>query len=246
MAVTQSGETADTLSALRRAKRAGARTLAVTNTLGSTVMREANDTVFIRAGPEISVAATKTFCSQVVTLGLATVYTGRRRGTLSSVDARKLLSDLRGLPGAVQQVLDDEPRIRDVAEEYADGEAFFFIGRRLGMPVALEGALKLKEISYDHTEGFPSGELKNGPLALVTGDTPVFAVLTSGSKAAATLNNVKEVESRGAPVIGCVSGTVDAERFVDETFSIPEFGELEPLVTNVYLQLFSYHVVDLQ
>jgi glucosamine--fructose-6-phosphate aminotransferase (isomerizing) len=246
VAVTQSGETADTLSALRRAKRAGARTLAVTNTLGSTVTREANDTVFIRAGPEISVAATKTFCSQVVTLGLVTVYIGRRRGTLSSVDARKFLSDLRGLPGAVQQVLDDEPRIRDVAEEYTDGDAFFFIGRRLGMSVALEGALKLKEISYDHAEGFPSGELKHGPLALVTGETPVFAVLTSGSRAAATLNNVKEVESRGAPVIGCVSDAVDAERFVDETLSVPELGELEPLVANVYLQLFSYHVADLQ
>jgi glucosamine--fructose-6-phosphate aminotransferase (isomerizing) len=244
VAVTQSGETADTLSALRRAKRAGARTLAVTNTLGSTVTREADDTVFIRAGPEIGVAATKTFCSQVATLALVTVYIGRQRETVSSAEARELLSHLRGLPGAVQQVLDREEQVRAVAEEYGNGDAFFFVGRRLGAPVALEGALKLKEISYDHAEGFPAGELKHGPLALVTSETPVLAVLTEGSKPSETLNNVKEVESRGAPVIGCASDVVDAEKFVDEVFGVPELGELEPLVANVYFQLFSYHVAN--
>ncbi|MFD1685895.1 glutamine--fructose-6-phosphate transaminase (isomerizing) [Halobellus litoreus] len=247
VAVTQSGETADTLSALQRAKRAGAKTLAVTNTLGSTVTREVEDTVFIRAGPEIGVAATKTFCSQVATLALLTVYVGRQRGTVSSSEARELLSDLRGLPGAVQQVLDREEQVRVAAEEYVDGDAFFFIGRRLGAPVALEGALKLKEISYDHAEGFPSGELKHGPLALVTPETPVLAVLTEGTNAEETLNNVKEVESRGAPVIGCVSeGMDDAGKFVDEVFEVPELGELEPLVANVYFQLFSYHVANLK
>ncbi|MFB6308739.1 MAG: glutamine--fructose-6-phosphate transaminase (isomerizing) [Haloarculaceae archaeon] len=244
VAVTQSGETADTLSALDRAKRAGARTLAVTNTLGSTVTREVDDTVFSRAGPEIGVAATKTFCSQVATLALVTVHVGRKRGTISSAEAQELLSALRGLPGAVQQVLDTEEQVRLAAEEYGDGDAFFFIGRRLGAPVALEGALKLKEISYDHAEGFPAGELKHGPLALVTSETPVLAVLTEGSKASETLNNVKEVESRGAPVLGCASDTVDAEKFVDEVFTVPELGELEPLVANVYFQLFSYHVAN--
>ncbi|WP_435184884.1 glutamine--fructose-6-phosphate transaminase (isomerizing) [Halobellus sp. EA9] len=244
VAVTQSGETADTLSALRRAKRAGARTLAVTNTLGSTVTREVDDTVFIRAGPEIGVAATKTFCSQVATLALVMVHVGRKRGTISSAEAQELLSALRGLPGAVQQVLDTEEQVRLAAEEYGDGDAFFFIGRRLGAPVALEGALKLKEISYDHAEGFPAGELKHGPLALVTSETPVLAVLTEGAKASETLNNVKEVESRGAPVLGCASDTVDAEKFVDEVFTVPELGELEPLVANVYFQLFSYHVAN--
>jgi glucosamine--fructose-6-phosphate aminotransferase (isomerizing) len=246
VAVTQSGETADTLSALRRAKRAGARTLAVTNTLGSTVTREVEDTVFIRAGPEIGVAATKTFCSQVATLALVTVHIGRERGTISSAEARELLSDLRGLPGAVQQVLDREEQVRVAAEEYGDGDAFFFIGRRLGAPVALEGALKLKEISYDHAEGFAAGELKHGPLALVTSETPVLAVLTKGSNAKETLNNVKEVESRGAPVLGCASEVVDAEKFVDEVFEVPDLGELEPLVANVYYQLFSYHVANFE
>jgi len=243
VAVTQSGETADTLSALRRAKRAGARTIAVTNTLGSTVTRAVDDTVFIRAGPEIGVAATKTFCSQVATLALVTVYIGRERGTISSAEARELLSDLRGLPGAVQQVLDRQVRV--AAEEYGDGDAFFFIGRRLGAPVALEGALKLKEISYDHAEGFPAGELKHGPLALVTPETPVLAILTEGARASETLNNVKEVESRGAPVLGCVCEEIeDAGKYVDETFGVPDLGELEPLVSNVYFQLFSYHVAN--
>jgi glucosamine--fructose-6-phosphate aminotransferase (isomerizing) len=245
VAVTQSGETADTLGAVRRANRAGARTLAVTNTLGSTVTREADDAVFIKAGPEIGVAATKTFASQVTTLALLAVDVGRQRGTLAPDAASDLLEDLRGLPGAVQQVLDDEPRIRAVAEEYADGDAYFFIGRNLGYPVAIEGALKLKEISYDHAEGFPAGELKHGPLALVTPRTPVLALLTRGTRPDETLNNVKEVQSRGAPVVGLTSDPAH-EKLLDATLSIPDLGELEPLVANVYLQLFAYHVARLQ
>lgn len=245
IAVTQSGETADTLSALREAKRAGARTLAITNTLGSTVTREADDTVFIRAAPEIGVATTKTFCSQAATMALVATHVGRRRDTISSSEARSLLEDVCGLPGAVQQALDAEADVREAAEDYADGDAFFFIECRLGAPVALEGALKLKEISYDHAEGFPAGELNHGPLALVTPRTPVLAVLTDGSNAEETLNNVKEVESRGAPVLGAVSGVVeDAEKFVDEVFPVPGLGEMEPLVANVYFQLFSYYVAD--
>jgi glucosamine--fructose-6-phosphate aminotransferase (isomerizing) len=243
--VTQSGETADTLSALRRAKRAGARSLAVTNTLGSTVTREADDAVFIRAGPEIGVAATKTFVSQVATLSLLTVSLARARGELSTTDAIDFLSNVRKLPGAVQQVLDAEDEIREAAETYADGEAFFFIGRKLGYPVALEGALKLKEIAYVHAEGFAAGELKHGPLALVTSASPVLAVLSEGSNPEASLNNVKEVESRGAPVLGC-SSIDDAEKFLDTSFAVPDLGALSPLVVNVCFQLFAYHVAKLK
>ena len=243
--VTQSGETADTLSALRRAKRAGARSLAVTNTLGSTVTREADDTVFIRAGPEIGVAATKTFVSQVATLALLTVSIARARGEMSTTEAIEFLSNVRQLPGAVQQVLDAEAAVREAAETYADGEAFFFIGRKLGYPVALEGALKLKEIAYVHAEGFAAGELKHGPLALVTSDSPVLAVLSQGANAHATLNNVKEVESRGAPVLGCTS-VADAEKFLDRSFEVPKLGALSPLVANVSFQLFAYHVAKLK
>ncbi|AUV81807.1 glutamine--fructose-6-phosphate transaminase (isomerizing) [Salinigranum rubrum] len=243
--VTQSGETADTLSALRRAKRAGARSLAVTNTLGSTVTREADETVFIRAGPEIGVAATKTFVSQVATLALLSVAFARARGELSTTDAIEFLGHVRQLPGAVQKVLDEEAAFKEAATEYADGEAFFFIGRKLGYPVALEGALKLKEIAYVHAEGFAAGELKHGPLALVTPKSPVLAVLTQGSSPEATLNNVKEVESRGAPVLGCTS-LRDAEKFLDVTFDMPELGALSPLIANVCFQLFAYHVAKLK
>jgi glucosamine--fructose-6-phosphate aminotransferase (isomerizing) len=135
--------------------------------------------------------------------------------------------------------------VEAAAEEYADSDAFFFVGRDLGCPVALEGALKLKEISYDHAEGFPAGELKHGPLALVTEATPVLAVLTDGTRPAETLNNVKEVESRSAPVIG-LSSHPPAEKFLDTALSVPDLGCLEPLVANVYLQLFAYYVADLK
>ena len=240
VAVTQSGETADTLSAIDEAARAGARTLAVTNTLGSSVTRATDDSVFIRAGPEIGVAATKTFASQVATLAALAVRIGRQRG-LAADRATQVVNALQGLPGAVQQVLDRSDQLAGIAESYADSEAFFFVGRRLGHPVALEGALKLKEISYDHAEGFPAGELKHGPLALVTADTPVLAVLTAGARPHETLNNVKEAQARAAPVIGA-SSLPEAEEYLDERLPVPELGLLEPLVTNVYWQLFAYYV----
>ena len=243
IAVTQSGETADTLGAIRRANAVGARTFAVTNTLGSTVTREVDGTAFIRAGPEIGVAATKTFASQVATLAMLAVSVGRDRGALAPTDARTVLEDLRGLPGAIQQVLDEEETVREAAREYEDSEAFFFVGRALGVPVALEGALKLKEISYEHAEGFAAGELKHGPLALVTADTPVLAVLTEGGRPRETRNNVTEAQTRGAPAIGCVSADRDPGT-LDVAFEVPDVGIAEPLVANVYLQLFAYHVAN--
>jgi len=243
LAVTQSGETADTLSAMRAASRAGARTLAVTNTVGSTAAREADHALYIRAGPEIGVAATKTFSSQVATLSMLSVYFGRQRGSLSVDRAQTLLEHIRGLPGAIQQLLDQEDAIREIAGEYADGDAFFFVGRYLGTPVALEGALKLKEIAYVHAEGFAAGELKHGPLALVTPETPVLAVLTEGARPDETLNNVKEVESRGAPVVG-FSSYERGEKYLDTVVDVPDLGLLEPLVANAGMQLFAYYVAD--
>lgn len=243
VAVTQSGETADTLGAVRRANAAGARTFAVTNTLGSTVTREVDGTAFIRAGPEIGVAATKTFASQVATLAMLAVGVGRDRGALGAADARSVLEDLQGLPGAVQQVLDEEQQVREAAQQFQDSEAFFFVGRELGVPVALEGALKLKEISYDHAEGFAAGELKHGPLALVTPETPVVAVLTEGARADETMNNVTEAQTRGAPALGCVSAGEEYDT-LDVSFAVPDVGVAEPLVANVYLQLFAYHVAN--
>ncbi|MFW5938418.1 MAG: glutamine--fructose-6-phosphate transaminase (isomerizing), partial [Halanaeroarchaeum sp.] len=245
VAVTQSGETADTLSAIRTADGRGVTTLAVTNTVGSTVTRDADETVYIRAGPEIGVAATKTFVSQVATLAMLAGHVGRARGTLAATDLADLLGDVRSLPGAVQQVLDDEDAIREIAETYAESDAFFYVGRRYGHPVALESALKLKEISYDHAEGFPGGELKHGPLALVTEHTPVLAVLTEGSNAGATLNNVKEVAARGAPVIGATSRD-DVDGYLDARIDVPDAGVLEPVVAAVAFQLFAYYVARLK
>ena len=243
VAVTQSGETTDTLEAINSAGQAGARTLAVTNVIGSSVTRSVDDTLFIKAGPEIGVAASKTFSSQVTTLGLLAVAIAHERDTLPRSQIRRLLGDLNGLPGAIQQVLDEEDAVRAVASEYLDMDAFFFIGRELGYPVALEGALKLKEIAYVHAEGFAAGELKHGPLALVTGRTPVIALLTNGAQPAATTHNVAEAQTRGAPAIGIVAEGRDVEH-LDVEFTVPSSGLFEPLVGNVYLQLLAYHIAN--
>ncbi len=241
IAVTQSGETADTLKAIRKAKKSGTKTLTVTNTVGSTITREVEQSIFIRAGPEIGVAATKTFISQVATLTLLIIYIARKKDRLGSKKATKTLENIRRLPGSIQQILDQESKIKKTAKKYGDKDAFFYIGRKLGYPVALEGALKLKEISYDHAEGFPAGELKHGPLALVTKNTPVLAILTKETKPQETLNNIKEVESREAPVIGLTSNKNET-KYLDITLDIPSIGVLEPLLANVWLQLFSYYV----
>jgi len=237
--VTQSGETADTLSALRAARRRGATTLACTNTVGSTAARECDHSLFIHAGPEIGVAATKTFASQLVALSLFSLW-------LDGGDAREEIGALRDLPGQVQTVLDDSTA-REIAETYHGSDAYFFIGRGLNYPVALEGALKFKEITYEHAEGFAAGELKHGPLALVTENTPVFAVVTGdGELARKTVGNVKEVEARDAPVVAVTDGASDAARYADHVLEIPETGpRTAAVLANVQLQLVAYHAADL-
>ena len=238
--VTQSGETADTLSALRTAARRGATTLAVTNTVGSSADRECDHTLLIRSGPEIGVAATKTFAGQLTALNLlalATVEQGQTR--------RAVLPALRSLPGDVQAVLDDSDA-ESVASAYGDAASYFFIGRGLGHPVALEGALKLKEISYEHAEGFAAGELKHGPLALVEEDTPVFAIaLGEDERARKAVGNIKEVEARGAPVVAVTDRRNDAHRYADHVLEVPEaHPRAGALLANVQLQLVAYHVAD--
>ena len=241
--VTQSGETADTLGALREARSRGARTLACTNTVGSTAVRECDETLYIRSGPEIGVAATKTFAAQQTALNTLalSVAGGRRPG-----DVRDSLSALRDLPGDAQAVL-DESDARAVAEAFVDAPSYFFIGRGVHFPVALEGALKLKEISYKHAEGFASGELKHGPLALVTAETPVFAVVTGdGPLATKTIGNVKEVESRDAPVVAVTDGRSEVERYADHVLEIPEAPpRTAAVLANVQLQLVAYHVAEM-
>jgi glucosamine--fructose-6-phosphate aminotransferase (isomerizing) len=243
--VTQSGETADTLAALRLAKQYDCRTLAVTNVVGSTAARECDETVYIRAGPEIGVAATKTFSSQVATLTLLAERLAHRAGEGYSDDVDALLSGLEALPEQVQQVLNDSAAA-SLSERYRSSDAYFFIGRGVGYPVALEGALKLKEISYEHAEGFAAGELKHGPLALVTSETPVFALFT-GRHTEKVAGNVKEVRARGAPVVAIASEDDTAAAAVaDETLTVPStHPDLTGLLGNVQLQLLSYHTATL-
>jgi len=244
IAVTQSGETADTLNALRQAAAEGARTLTVTNVVGSTAARKADDTLFIRAGPEIGVAATKTFSSQAVMLTLL----GQRiaddvRGE-PPADLESLLPALESMPAKIDDLL-EYSSAEAIADKYSGSEAYFFIGRGLGFPVALEGALKFKEITYEHAEGFASGELKHGPLALVTPQTPVFAIFT-GQEDEKTLKNAEEAQTRGAPVIAVCPDGHPAVEVADEHLRIPDTDpDLAGLVANVQLQLVSYHAADL-
>ncbi|PSP59002.1 glutamine--fructose-6-phosphate aminotransferase [Halobacteriales archaeon QH_7_66_36] len=221
--------------------RRGARTLAVTNVVGSTMARECTDALFIRSGPEIGVAASKTFSAQLAALNLLALQAAGPGDT----DVRRLVAALRDLPGDVRALLDDTDAAA-VAREYVDSDGFFFIGRRLNYPVAMEGALKLKEISYAHAEGFAAGELKHGTLALVTEDTPVIAVVTGDGEAARkTIGNVKEVEARSAPVIAVTDGMSDVERYADQVLDIPDtHPRTAAVLANVQLQLFAYHVAD--
>ncbi len=246
VAVTQSGETADTLSALKKVADTGARTLAVTNVVGSTVARTVDDSLFIRAGPEIGVAATKTFSSQVATIALLSERIHRDTSGDVYESSSDLLAGLETLPDAVDTILESAHPER-VAARYLGMKSYFFIGRGVGYPVALEGALKFKEITYDHAEGFAAGELKHGPLALVTDETVVIAVFT-GQDDEKTLHNVREVQSRGAPILAIApSSTVALDSVVDELIEVPDAPpELVGVLANVVLQLLSYHAAELR
>ncbi|MFC1976737.1 glutamine--fructose-6-phosphate transaminase (isomerizing) [Chloroflexota bacterium] len=239
IAVTQSGETADTLKAMKRLKEAGCRVIAITNVVGSTATRLANRTVYTRAGPEISVAATKTFVAQLMVLyWLAMSH--------SEADARRLaglLMELRQLPSKVQQVLDDESKIMEYAKYLSKYENVFFIGRGINYPVALEGALKLKEISYIHAEGYAAGELKHGPFALLGSDTPVIAIVAEDNTYEAMLTNIKEIKARGAPVMALVEEEDGAiEELADSVITVPRVDTMfSPVVNIVALQLLAYY-----
>ena len=242
--VTQSGETADTIAAAETARDGGARTLAVTNIVNSSITRLCDESLFIRAGPEIGVAATKTFSSQIATLVLLVLrIAGDTRDELP-VDAPRLLGALRRLPDQLEATL-DATSIRETAERFTDSEAYFFVGRGYAHAVALEGALKLKEISYVHAEGFPASQLKHGPLALVTESTPVVAVVTGDDESA--IPTVNAVETRDAPVLAVANGSVEGiENDVDEVVWLPEtHPAVAGILANVQLQLFAYHAADI-
>ncbi|MBX6352419.1 MAG: glutamine--fructose-6-phosphate transaminase (isomerizing) [Thermoflavifilum sp.] len=241
--ISQSGETADTLAALRMAKQRGRRVLAITNVVGSSVAREADDVLITWAGPEIAVASTKAYTTQLVVLYLVAVYLGLARGTLQAAEARDILSAMQDLPQLAEQVLDTAPQIERFAKRYAGVHDTFFIGRGLDYSVALEGALKLKEISYIHAEAYAAGELKHGTLALITEGVPVIALATQTELYEKTLSNIKEVKARDAFVLGLTwVGDDDLEKSVDEVIYLPKtLPLLAPILTVVPLQLLAYY-----
>lgn len=242
--ITQSGETADTLAALREAKSSGCRTLAITNVMGSTVTREVDDVIYTRSGPEIGVAATKTFISQLGVLYILALYFGKIRGKISSDHMKRMLVAMKMLPAQITRILNKKDDITKFAETFSSSSDFFFIGRTLNYPIALEGALKLKEISYIHAEGYAAGELKHGPLALITKNTPVVAIATKGLTYDKVVNNIKEVKARDAPVLAIADEKdSEIEKYVDAVFRIPTTEDiLSPVLSTVVVQLLSYYI----
>ena len=240
--ITQSGETADTLAAAREARRRGCKTLAITNVLGSAVTREVDTVIYTRAGPEIGVAATKTFVTQLIALYLLGLRLGMSTNTLSSERRREIISSMRVLPRAVQSVLNESDILHELAKKYKKAHSMFFIGRHINYPTSLEGALKTKEISYIHGEGYPAGELKHGPLALLSKETPVIAICVRNHTYEKMLGNVREVSARESPVIAIgTEGDVDLDKYAEDVFLVPDVDPLfTPIPIIVALQLFAY------
>ncbi len=244
IAISQSGETADTLAAIREAERRGARILAITNVVGSTLSRDADDVLYIRAGPEIAVASSKAYLTMLVALQMLALDLGLRRGTVTAAEAGALIQQLKMLPAKAQDVLDREDQIVALAKKIAPAEHVFFIGRGLDYAVAMEGSLKLKEISYLHSEALAAGELKHGTLALVTKDTPVIALLTQRHVQEKMMSNIQEVKARGGPVIAVAyDGDREVAKHVDTVIRIPETADLlAPVLAIIPLQLLAYYV----
>jgi len=247
IAVSQSGETADTLAAIKEAKRLGSPVVALVNVLDSSIAREADYTVYTHAGPEIGVASTKAFITQVAALLLLAVGVGRRRA-LDPERAQTLIEQLRRIPLQIESIIKNEKRIVEVAHTVARARSALFLGRGYGFPVALEGALKLKEISYIHAEGYAAGEMKHGPIALVEPGLPVVSVVPSGRLYEKTVSNMQEVRAREGYVIAIATeGNDHIQTVADDVIFIPESDPaLMPLLATIPLQLLSYHVADIR
>ncbi|MDU4960275.1 MAG: glutamine--fructose-6-phosphate transaminase (isomerizing) [Sporomusaceae bacterium] len=241
--ISQSGETSDTLAALKEAKRLGSRTLAITNVVGSSIAREADQVLYTWAGPEIAVASTKAYTTQLVSVCMLAVYVAGLRGTLPASTIKTLIQGMRQLPEQAHELLEDVEPIKTFAQQYGFNEDVFFIGRSLDYAVALEGALKLKEISYIHAEAYAAGELKHGTLALIIDGVPVIALATQTDVYEKTLSNIKEVKARDAVVIGIgLKGDRQLEKYVDHTIFIPATEKyLTPILTVIPLQLLAYY-----
>jgi glucosamine--fructose-6-phosphate aminotransferase (isomerizing) len=242
--ISQSGETADTLAALRESKKKGARVVAITNVVGSSVAREAHDVIHTWAGPEIAVASTKAYTTQIEAMVLLALYLTQAKQTMSQEWITEIISELRMIPDKAEEILKQAGRIQELANYFAQVDNAFFIGRGLDWAVAQEGSLKLKEISYIHAEAYAAGELKHGTLALITEETPVIALATQRDLYDKTLSNVKEVKARDAQVIGVTfEGNHGFDKSVDDVFYLPlTANELSPILTVIPLQLLAYYV----
>jgi len=248
LVISQSGETADTLAAMREAKRKGARALGIVNVVGSTIARESDGGVYIHAGPEIGVASTKAFTSQVTVLSLLTLHLGRQRGAMSKETGKAMASELATIPDKIQRILDGADRVRTIAEDYYRHNNFLYLGRGVNFPVALEGALKLKEISYIHAEGYPAAEMKHGPIALIDENMPVVVLATRDGAREKVLNNMQEVRARRGNIIAVATeGDEDVPRLADHTLFIPPTHDsLVPLLSVIPLQLLAYQMAVLR
>src|SRR3989475_901033 len=248
IAISQSGETADTLEALRSATAAGPVVVGLVNVVGSTIAREADGGIYLHAGPEIGVASTKAFTSQVVALLLLGLHLGRRREQLDVEDGQRLVAELRALPDLVARTLELEPQVRELATRYADTRNALYLGRRVNFPSALEGALKLKEISYIHAEGYPAAEMKHGPIALIDEDMPVVFIAPKDHVYTKVVSNMQEVKARGGHIIAIATeGNGDLRRLADHELRVPACPPLlSPVLTVIPLQLLAYHIAVLR
>jgi glucosamine--fructose-6-phosphate aminotransferase (isomerizing) len=247
IAISQSGETADTLAALREAKRRGAVALGICNVVGSTIARESHAGVYIHAGPEIGVASTKAFTSQLTVLALITLLLARKRN-MSAVEGRQIVAELQALPQKVKTILTSNDYIREIAERYQDKRNFLYLGRGYHFPVALEGALKLKEISYIHAEGYPAAEMKHGPIALIDEDMPTVVIAPQDAIYDKVVSNIEEVRARGGKIIAVTTeGNTEIAEKVDHVIYIPKTLDfLCPVLSVIPLQLLAYHMAVLR
>ncbi|MEK7447971.1 MAG: SIS domain-containing protein, partial [Planctomycetota bacterium] len=244
LAISQSGETADTLAAVRQANSHHALTMAICNVVGSSLTREAKSVIYTYAGPEISVASTKAYTSQLTLILLLAIYLGRLRNVLAKPASRKLISEFLTVPGKIQRVLKNNNLVKRYAAQYYKAPSFMYIGRRYNFPNAYEGALKLKEISYTHAEGYGAGEMKHGPLALVDETFPTVAIVVKSPVYEKMLSNIQEVKARRGIIIAIATeGDQTITRLSDRIIYIPETPELfSPILAVIPLQLLAYHI----
>ena len=244
IAISQSGETADTLAAIKLAKEKGAYVFGVCNVVGSSIARESDSGAYTHAGPEIGVASTKAFTTQITVLTLIALKLAKEKGAFSQSRFHEFLTELETIPAKVEKVLESNALIEKIAEVYKDSTNCLYLGRGYNFPVALEGALKLKEISYIHAEGYPAAEMKHGPIALIDEQMPVFVIATKRGHYEKVVSNIQEIKSRKGKIIAIVTeGDTQVKELADHVIEVPETLEsLTPLLTTIPLQLLSYHI----